>query len=131
MKAITASESNVSRVPYTMPLPDGRTIFVSIPGHMVQYDRDGEMMFTPEGGRFLDQIRALAMDVPDVPTPGYIRTLREALHLTQDQLARQVGRATVSVKKWEAGDARPSGDALVKLKKLVAKATRQGVLLAS
>jgi len=117
-------------VPYTMPLPDGRTVFVRVPGRMVEYDRGGEMMFTPEGGRFLDRIQVMAMRTPSAPSPGYIKTVREALGLTQPAFAKALGRSTVSVKKYEAGDARPGKDVVQRLRHLVDKAAGQGVVLA-
>jgi len=119
------------RVPYTMPLPAGKTVVVHIPADMVEYDLDGEMMFTPAGGQLLDRIRALAMDAPQAPSPAYIRTLREALDMTQSQLAKQLGCATITIKKWEAGDARPREKAATRLRKLAERATRRGVVVTS
>jgi hypothetical protein len=51
-------ESLTPAIPYTMKLPDGRTIFVEVPGHMTTRDRSGELAFMPEGVHFLDRLRA-------------------------------------------------------------------------
>ncbi|MBL4700655.1 MAG: helix-turn-helix domain-containing protein [Phycisphaeraceae bacterium] len=118
-------------VPYTMSLPDGCTLFVRIPGHYVEYDRGGEMMFTPQGARFLDNIRAMAIHTPDTPSPAYIKQVREAMKLTQADLAKKLDYSLISVKKWEAGDARPGKKAVDRLRKLVDTVTKRGLVLAS
>jgi hypothetical protein len=46
-------------IPYTMRLPDGRTVYVEVPARMAVRDRTGKLAFTPEGVRFLDNVRAL------------------------------------------------------------------------
>jgi len=117
-------------LPYTMLLPDGRSVFVRIPGRMVEHDRSGEMMLTPAGGQLLDRIQAMAQKTPTSPSPGYIKTVREALGLTQPAFARALGRSTVSIKKYEAGDTRPGKEVVQRLQRLVDKATQRGVVLA-
>ncbi len=117
-------------VPYTMSLPDGRTLFVRIPGQCVEYDRSGEMMFTPEGTRFIDKIRAMAIDTPDTPSPAYIRQVRDAMKLTQAELAKKLDYSLISIKKWEAGDAKPGKKAVDRLRKLVDTVTKRGLVLA-
>lgn len=116
-------------VPYVMPLPDGRSVFVRVPAHMTGRDRDGSLTFKPEGVRYLDRVQVMAMDTPPEPTPGYIRTVREALRLTQAEFAKRLGRSTITVKKWEAGDARPGKEAVARLRRLVDRASRRGVVL--
>jgi DNA-binding transcriptional regulator YiaG len=116
-------------VPYTMSLSGGRTLFVRVPAHCVKYDRSGEMLFTPEGMRFLDNIKALAMQTPDAPSPAYIRQVRVALKMTQAEYAQQLGYSVISIKKWEAGDAKPGKKAVDKLRELVQSATSNGVVM--
>src|SRR4051812_8670561 len=78
-------------VPYTMKLADGRRVYVEVPGRWTLPDRGGRIGFTPEGMRFLDRIRALMLRNDAMPTPGYLRSLRESFGLTQAELARKVG----------------------------------------
>ena len=54
----TCKEVLTPAIPYTMKLPDGRTVFVEVPGRMAVRDRSGELAFMPEGVRFLDRVRA-------------------------------------------------------------------------
>lgn len=127
----TAEKARIDWVPYTMSLPDGMTVFVRIPRDYVTYDRTGEMMFTPQGGHFLDRIRALAMETPQSPSPGYIVTVRQALKLTQAEFARKLGYSLVSVKKWEAGDVQPGKKAIASLRNLVRSMSRKGVVISA
>ena len=116
--------------PYTMKLPDGRTIYVEVPGRWVTKDRSGEVAFLPQAVYFLDRIQALAMSVLDrPPSPGYITTLREALGLTQKELAERLGVDKMSVSRWERGTVRPSTDSLAALEKIRQKAVRNGVAI--
>lgn len=57
-------------IPYTMRLPDGRTVFVEVPARMATRDRNGELAFTPEGVRLLDRVRALAWRPGAAPSPA-------------------------------------------------------------
>jgi len=116
--------------PYTMRLPDGRTLFVEVPGRWVSADRDGTAAFLPAGVRFLDRVRVLALSVLDQsPSPGYITTLREALGYTQKQLAEKLGIDKMTVSRWERGALRPSGESLKALEKLRRKSVREGVVI--
>jgi DNA-binding transcriptional regulator YiaG len=117
-------------VPYTMSLPGGQTLFVRIPGKYVIYDRSGEMAFTPEGTRFLDHIRAVAIETPDTPSPAYIKTVREAMKMTQAELAKKLDYSLISIKKWEAGDAKPGKKAIERIQRLVNSVTKGGLVLA-
>lgn len=118
-------------VPYTMRLPDGRTLLVAIPASMCEADVSGEVAFGPEAVRLLDRVRALAMRTPPAPTPNYIRTLREALGLTQTALAERLGVDKMTVARWEWGKVRPSRDSVRALDKLRREATRRGVVIAA
>ncbi len=124
----TAPEDDV---PYTMRLPDGRTVFVAIPAEWCGRDVSGETTFTVEAVRLLDRIRVLALRTPKTPTPGHILTLREALGLTQVEFGERIGVDSMTVSRWERGTVKPGPVALKKLEALRRAATRRGVLVAA
>lgn len=117
-------------VPYTMKLSDGRTVYVEVPAQYVARDVGGGRTFTLAGVRFLDRVRALAMRTPAAPTPGYLRTLREALGLTQQQFGEAVGVDKMTVWRWEKGQLRPGADSVKAIDAARRAAARKGVLLA-
>lgn len=116
-------------IPYTMKLPDGRTIFVEVPGRMATRDCSGELAFTPEGVRFLDHVRALGSQPSAKPSPAFLAALREALGLTQAQLGALLGRDKLTISRWECGTVRPNAEALKKLYALARKRKEAGVVL--
>ncbi len=116
-------------VPHALGLPDGSVLFVRVPSAMTTVDRDGSTSFTPDGIRLLDRLRAMAMATPARPTPGYIRTVRGAMNLTQADFAAVLGYSTISVKKWETGAARPGTEAVERIRRLVDRAGRRGVVI--
>lgn len=116
-------------VPYTMRLPDGRTLFVEVPGRWTVEDRGGETAFLPEGVRFLDRIRALAMKLDHAPSPGYVTALREAMGLTQAELGEQIGVDKMTVSRWERGTLRPSDGSLAALERLRKDAIAKGIVI--
>jgi DNA-binding transcriptional regulator YiaG len=118
-------------VPFTAKLPNGRTLFVLVPAKWCELDASGEVLFTPEGVRFIDRVQALAMRTPSAPTPGYIRTLRGALGLTQAELAERIGVDKMTVARWEWGKLRPRRKAAAALDHLRRAAARRGVLIAA
>jgi DNA-binding XRE family transcriptional regulator len=130
MKTLEPTSSSQNRtIPYTMSLGDGRTLFIAIPVEMVEYDRSGEMCFTPDGFDHLDKIRALAIATPAKPTPGYLQAVRKALGLTQAQMAKKIHLSTISIKRWESGTLKPGVASVAKIRHLVDLATRRGVVL--
>jgi DNA-binding transcriptional regulator YiaG len=116
-------------IPYTLRLPDGRTVFVEVPSSMVRYGRDNTLGFTIAGVKFLDRVRAMAADVADVPTPGAIVTLREALGLTQKALGERIGVDKLTVSRWERGQVKPGPDSVKALRKLRRAAAGRGVVV--
>lgn len=118
-------------VPYTARLPDGRTLFVLIPARLCELDAEGGVLLTPDAARFIDRVQALAMRTPPVPTPAYVRTLRQALGLTQAELGRRVGVSKLTVARWEWGTMRPSRKAAAALDRLRRKAGRRGTTIAA
>ena len=127
--AMKAKTSRTAPLPWTIRLPDGRTVFVEVPADMVRRDRDGSIGFSIAGARFLDRIRAMAMDMGDRPTPGHIVALREALDLTQAQLGQQVGVNKLTVSRWERGEISPSPAAVSKLQNLRRRAASKGTVI--
>jgi DNA-binding transcriptional regulator YiaG len=112
-----------------MKLEDGRTLYVEVPGRYTVTDRSGRVAFTPEGVRFLDRIRALRMEVSRAPRPSYITSLREALGLTQQELAVRLGVNKLTVSRWERGALHPGRASLEALRRLRQEAVSQGVVL--
>ena len=119
-------------VPHTMKLPDGRTLYVEVPGRWTTTDKSGEIAFLPEAVRFLDRIRAMATRLDaqgGCPSPGFITSLREALGLTQQEMAERIGVDKMTVSRWERGTLRPSPESLAALERLRRQAARRGVLI--
>lgn len=132
MKSAKRSKSTpAADIPFTARLPDGRTLFVLVPARWCETDASGEVLFKPEGARFIDRVQALAMETPAKPTPAYIKALREALGLTQTQLGERVGVDKMTVARWEWGllSPRRGSAALKKLEALRREAARKGVVI--
>jgi len=94
-------------LPYTMKLPDGRTLYVD----------------------FLDRVRALAIKLDRPPSPGYITALREALGLTQQEFGERVGVDKMTVSRWERGALRPSDESLEAIENLRRQTVRHSVTI--
>ena len=124
-----AARLNNPDFPYTMKLPDGRTLFVELPGCWVTTDRDGTPAFLPPAVKFLDRVRALAMKLDRPPSPGFITALREALGLTQAEFGERIGVDKMTVSRWERGALRPSDESLAAISELRNRATRSGVTI--
>jgi len=116
--------------PYTMKLPDGRSMYVEVPGRWVTTDRGGEAAFLPQAVRFLDRVWALATPLHATrtnPSPGFIAILRKALGLTQQELGERIGVDKMTVSRWERGTVRPSAEPLAHLEKVRKHAVHKGV----
>lgn len=118
-------------VPFTARLPDGRTLFVLVPSKWCELDSSGEVVFKPEAARFIDRVQALAMQTPKHPTPAYVRALREALGMTQTELAERIGVDKMTVARWEWGKLRPRPKAVAALNALRREAGRRGTVIAA
>jgi DNA-binding XRE family transcriptional regulator len=130
-KATTTRRSAASQdLPYAMKLADGRTLAVEVPGRWVVTDRGGEICFTPEGVRFLDRLRALFMPLDRAPTPGFLRTLREALGMSRAEFAARLGVDQTTVTRWERGDVQPPLKVVRAIRSLRNQSVRHGVALA-
>jgi DNA-binding XRE family transcriptional regulator len=118
--------------PYTMRLPDGRTVCIEVPGRWVSAERGGEPAFLPQAVALLDRVRAVFMSALDQsPSPGYLVRLREGLGLTQQQFGERVGVDKMTVSRWERGAMRPGAQALRAIEKLRRTSVRGGVALSS
>ena len=113
-----------------MRLSDGRTLAVEVPGRWVSKDRSGETCFKPDGVRFLDKLRSLFSPMDQPPSPGFLRTLRQALGLTQQEFGRRVGVDKLTVSRWERGELRPGTKSLNVIRSLRTRAMSKGVTLA-
>jgi hypothetical protein len=112
-----------------MRLGDGRVVYVEVPGRWTTTDRGGQVGFLPDGVRFLDRVRVLAMEMPLAPSPGFITVLRQAVGLTQAELAARIGVDKMTVSRWERGRLRPGADAVTALRRLRERAVERGVVL--
>ena len=112
-----------------MRLPDGRTLCVEVPGEFVTQDRGGELAFLPKGVRFLDRVKATAMSAWDAASYRYIAVLRNAIDMTQEELAAELGVSSMTVSRWERGKIRPSRGSIAAIERLRKKAARRGVTI--
>jgi DNA-binding XRE family transcriptional regulator len=118
-------------IPWTMRLPDGRTVAVEIPRRWTTNDRDGSLALLPPAVRFLDQLQVAFSPLRTPPSPPYIRTLREALGMTQSELGNRLGVAKITVSRWERGDLRPGAQSLAKLDALRRHCIKEGIALSA
>lgn len=127
-----AGDKSAPDYPYTMKLPDGRMIYIEIPGRYVSTDRSGETVFLPPAVRLLDKVKVLAMSMQSRPiTPGYLKTLRAALGLTLTEMAERVGVEKMTVWRWENGQLTPRKSSLSKLERARREAVRKGTAIPS
>jgi DNA-binding transcriptional regulator YiaG len=114
-----------------MRLPDGRTLYVEVPGRWVTEDRDGSPALLPDAVRFLDRIQALAQRLDRPPSPGFVTSLREALGMTQAEFGEQLGVDKMTVSRWERGALRPSDESIKAIEQLRRKTVQRGVTIPS
>lgn len=89
-------------VPYSVACSyDGRTYTVEIPNFAVpRCPNCGDMIFDSPATRSIDQA---LRDQIGLLSPEQIRYNREALGLTQEQLAASLGIAAATISRWESG----------------------------
>ncbi len=104
--------------------PEGR---VAATVSMRRDPRSGELSFTPSALRKLDRLRSLLVKMHQASSPGHLRTLRDALGLTQQQFADRLGVSSQTVSRWERGEARPSEPTLARIRALQQRERRAGV----
>ncbi len=76
--------------------------------------RCGQRFLTARIARRMEQALVLC-SLRLATTPGGLRTVREALALSQAQFARRLGVAGGTISRWETGRARPSAGVLRRL----------------
>jgi putative zinc finger/helix-turn-helix YgiT family protein len=93
---------NLATVAYTVEEDhDGRTYTVTVPDLQTpRCDRCGELVLDDAANR---QISAALRQQLGLLTPQEIRQGREALGLTQRQMANQLGIAEATLSRWETG----------------------------
>ena len=125
------ARQEISDQPYLMRLADGRRLAVEVPARWVRYDRSGDVGFTIDGVRFLDRLRALFSPMKTPPSPGFIRSLRQALDLTQTEFGKSMVVDKLTVSRWERGELRPGKRSLRALQRIRASAVRKGISLSA
>ena len=60
--------------------------------------------------------------------PSFLKTLREQLSLSQEDLAREIGVSFATVNRWENGQTKPSKLAKANLNAFCAEMVKQGKL---
>jgi DNA-binding transcriptional regulator YiaG len=104
--------------------PEGR---VAATVSMRRDPRTGELSYTASALRALDRLRAILVQVDEHSSPGHIRTLRESLGLTQQELADRLKVTGQTVSRWERGEVQPNQATLVRLRRVQANARKKGV----
>jgi DNA-binding transcriptional regulator YiaG len=104
--------------------PEGR-VAATVP--MRRDPRSGELSYTASAMRTLDRLRAILVRIDEHSSPGHIRTLRETLGLSQQELADKLKVTSQTVSRWERGEVQPNAEALKKLGRIQASARKKGV----
>jgi DNA-binding transcriptional regulator YiaG len=115
--------------PYVARLPNGRYSAVELPEASTETDSTtGELILLPPAIHLLDRLRILLSPLPEKSTPGRIKTLRESLGLSPNELADQLQVDASLVGDWEKGKSKPSAEHLSILERLRQRgATRNSV----
>ena len=116
--------------PYVLNLGDGRKLLVELPASSVAFGPEGELLLRPSAVRLLDRLRVGAADMPENPSPGWIKTFRTTLGLTQRELGEEIGVDKLTVSRWERGQVQPRTAAVREMRKLRAKRARKGLVVA-
>jgi DNA-binding transcriptional regulator YiaG len=113
-------------LPYVIPFGEKAMLAISLRAAWLKADPAGRPLLLPPAVRALDRLRAV-FAAKEIITPGLITSLREALGLTQEQFARKLGVAKMTVSRWECGRMRPGAAMLAAIRRLQAKAQHEGV----
>jgi DNA-binding transcriptional regulator YiaG len=113
-------------LPYAIPAGDGAMLAIRLPAAWIKPDRTGQPLLLPPAVRALDRLRATLAD-DEVLTPGFIVSLRGAMRITQQQLARKLNVSKMTVSRWERGTMRPGASAVEAMRGLQRHAQRAGV----
>lgn len=114
----------IERILVEETYPEGR---VAATVAMRRNPRSGELSYTASAVRTLDRLRAILVQVNEHSSPGHVRTLRESLGLTQQELAEMLKVTSQTISRWERGEVQPSAGALKKLRKIQLSARKSGV----
>lgn len=104
--------------------PEGR---VAATVSMRRDPRSGELSYTASAVRTLDRLRAILVQINEHSSPGHLKTLRESLGLTQQELADKLKVTSQTISRWERGEVQPNAGALKKLRRLQLSARKRGV----
>jgi len=104
--------------------PEGR---VAATVAMRRDPRSGELSYTASAVRTLDRLRAILVRIDERSSPGHLKTLRESLGLTQQELADKLTVTSQTISRWERGEVQPNAGALKKLRRLQLSARKRGV----
>jgi DNA-binding transcriptional regulator YiaG len=89
--------------------------------------RTGELSYTASAVRTLDRLRAILVQIDERSSSGHVKTLRESLGLTQQELADRLKVTSQTISRWERGEVQPSAEVLKKLRRLQLSARKRGV----
>jgi DNA-binding transcriptional regulator YiaG len=116
--------------PYVCRLPDGRYLTVELPEGSAEVDPlTGEMILQAPAIHLLDRLRVVLSPLPPTTTAGRLRTFREALSVSRQEMAARLQVEETQLAEWESGQARPSADQLAALERLRQQAARTGIVL--
>jgi DNA-binding transcriptional regulator YiaG len=115
-------------LPYVIRLGDEGMLAISLPAAWLKADRTGDPLLLPAAVRAIDRLRALFVDQKQI-TAGFIVALREAMGLTQEQLARKLNVSKMTVSRWECGRMHPSESAVTSMRRLQARARKSGLII--
>ena len=113
-------------LPYVVSFGEGGLLAINLRAAWLKADRSGQPLLLPPAVRALDRLRAV-FAAQERLTPGFITSLREAMGLTQSELAEKVGVSKMTVSRWECGRMQPGPAMANAILKLQAEARRDGV----
>jgi DNA-binding transcriptional regulator YiaG len=124
-KTLTAWKPGMD-FPHVVPFGRDGMLAISLRAGWVKADRSGQPLLLPPAVRAVDRLRAV-FSAQQQMTPGFVISLREAMGLTQEQFGRRLGVTKMTVSRWECGRMRPSPSVVAAIRRLRARAQREGV----